>query len=129
MQILKAGLLYFVFVFGAGFVLGTIRTLWIVPRLGARTAELMETPIMFVITVLAARWVVRHLLLPFTLATRLGVGSVALASLLAVEFTVVLWLRGLTISDYIKQRDPVAGTVYILMLGVFAVMPALVARR
>jgi hypothetical protein len=129
MQILKAGLLYFVFVFGAGFVLGTIRTLWIVPRLGARTAELMETPIMFVITVLAARWVVRHLLLPFTLATRLGVGSVALAFLLTVEFTVVLWLRGLTIGEYIRQRDPVAGTVYILMLGVFAAMPAFVARR
>ena len=129
MQILKAGLLYFVFVFGAGFVLGTIRTLWIAPRFGARTAELMEAPIMFVITVLAARWVVRHLLLPFTLATRLGVGSVALAFLLAVEFTVVLWLRGLTIGEYIRQRDPVAGTVYILMLGVFAAMPAFVARR
>jgi len=103
MKILKAGLLYFVFVFGAGFVLGTIRTLWMVPRFGARTAELMETPIMFVITVLAARWVARHLLLPFALATRLGVGSVALAFLLAVEFTVVLWLRGLTIGEYIRQ--------------------------
>jgi len=129
MKILKAGLLYFVFVFGAGFVLGTIRTLWMVPRFGARTAELMETPIMFVITVLAARWVARHLLLPFALATRLGVGSVALAFLLAVEFTVVLWLRGLTIGEYIRQRDPVAGIVYIVMLGVFAAMPTLVARR
>ena len=129
MQILKGGVLYFAFVFGAGFVLGTIRTLWIVPRFGARAAELMETPIMFAITVLAARWVARHLLLPPTLATRLGVGSVALAFLLVVEFTVVLWLRGLTIGEYIQQRDPVAGTVYIIMLGVFAVMPVLVARK
>ena len=31
LPILKAGVLYFVLVFGAGFVLGTIRTLWIVP--------------------------------------------------------------------------------------------------
>jgi hypothetical protein len=31
MPILKAGVLYFALVFGAGFVLGTIRTLWIVP--------------------------------------------------------------------------------------------------
>jgi hypothetical protein len=129
MQILKGGVLYFAFVFGAGFVLGTIRTLWIVPRFGARTAELMETPIMFVITVLAARWVARHLLLPPTLATRLGVGSVALGFLLMVEFTVVLWLRGVTIGEYIQRRDPVAGTVYIIMLGVFAVMPVLVARK
>ena len=39
MPILKTGVLYFELVFGAGFVLGTIRTLWIAPRLGARMAE------------------------------------------------------------------------------------------
>jgi hypothetical protein len=40
MQMVKASVLYFTLVFGAGFVLGTIRTLWVVPRVGARTAEL-----------------------------------------------------------------------------------------
>ena len=49
MRIVKAGVLYFALVFGAGFVLGTIRTLWIVPRLGTRMAEMMETPIMLMI--------------------------------------------------------------------------------
>ena len=44
MSILKAEVLYFALVFGAGFVLGTIRTLWVVPRFGTRMAELMETP-------------------------------------------------------------------------------------
>ena len=29
MQILKAGTLYFALVFGAGFLLGTIRVLWV----------------------------------------------------------------------------------------------------
>jgi hypothetical protein len=41
-QILKASLLYFAPVFGVGFVLGTIRTLWVAPRVGMRIAELME---------------------------------------------------------------------------------------
>lgn len=48
MQMLKAGAVYFALVFGAGFVLGTIRTIWAVPRVprvGTRTAELMEMPI------------------------------------------------------------------------------------
>jgi len=66
MQILKAGVLYFALVFGAGFVLGPIRILWVLPRVGTRMAELMETPIMFVVTIVAARWIVRRLGVPST---------------------------------------------------------------
>ena len=129
MQVLKAGALYSVLVFGAGFVLGPIRILWVAPRVGERTAELMEAPIMLVVIVLAARWIARRVAGLPTPLRLLGVGVVALGLLLVVEFTVVLWLRGLTIGEYFERRDPVAGTVYIVMLGVFAVMPLLVARR
>ena len=34
-------------------------------------------------------------------------------------------LRGLSMHEYIEGRDPVSGTVYLVMLGVFAVMPLL----
>jgi len=54
MQVVKAGVVYFALVFAVGFVLGAIRTLWAVPRVGTRTAELMEMPIMFAVTILAA---------------------------------------------------------------------------
>jgi len=128
-QILKAGALYFALVFGAGFVLGTICTLWVVPRFGTRTAELMETPIMLVVTIAAARWIVRRLAVPLTPSRRLGMGFVALGLLLVAEFTLVIWLRGLSISEYLAGRDPVSGTVYYLTLGLFAIMPFLVARR
>jgi hypothetical protein len=115
-------------VFGAGFVLGTIRTLWVVPHLGARTAELMESPIMLVVSIRTARWIVRRLAVPSTLPSRLGMGSVALGLMLVAEFTLVLWLRGLSIREYLASRDPISGTVYYLMLGLFAVMPLLVER-
>ena len=128
MQILKAGVLYFVLVFGAGFVLGPIRILWAVPRYGQRTAELMETPIMLLVIILAARWRARCLAVPPTPSRRLGLGLVALGLLIVAEFTVVLWLRGLTIGEYLASRDPVSGTGYVVMLGIFAVMPLLVAR-
>jgi hypothetical protein len=39
------------------------------------------------------------------------------------------WLRGLSVRDYLAGRDPVAGTAYYAMLGLFAIMPLLVARR
>ena len=129
MQILKAGMLYFVFVFGAGSLLGPIRILWVVPRLGTRVAELLEAPIMFVITIVAARWIVRRLAVPSTASSRLSMGGIALSLLLIAEFTLVLWLRGLSIREYLAGRDAVAGTVYYVMLGAFAIMPLLVARR
>jgi hypothetical protein len=129
MQILKAGFLNFALVFGAGFVLGTVRVLWIVPRFGVRAAELMETPIMLAAVILSARWTVRRLALPPKPSLRLGVGLVALGLLLLAELTVVLWMRGLTIREYVANRDPVAGAVYVAMLLVFAAMPLFVARR
>jgi hypothetical protein len=129
MQPLKAGALYFSLVFGAGFVLGTLRVLEIVPKFGARAAELMEAPIMLLVTIFAARWVVHRLSLPARASVRLGAGFIALGFLLGAEFTVVLAIRHLTISEYIAGRDPVAGTVYIAMLLVFALMPFLISRK
>ena len=129
MQVLKAGALYFALAFGSGFVLGTIRVWWVVPRVGERTAELIETPIMLVVIILAARWVAQRFALASTPTTRLGVGGVALGFLLIAELTIVLWLRGLTMGEYVASRDPVSGPVYLVMLGVFAALPLLVARR
>ena len=129
MQILKAGVIYFALVFGVGFVLGAIRILWVVPRFGARTAELMETPIMFVVTIVAARWVVRRLAVPPKPSNRLGMGCIGLGLMLVAEFTLVLRLRGLSISEYLASRDPVSGMVYYVMLGVFCIMPLLMARK
>ena len=129
MQMAKAGLLYFALVFGTGFLLGPIRLLWLVPRFGTRIAELMEMPVMLVVIVLAARWTVRHLAVPSTPRSRLGMGGIALVLLLLAELTLVLWLQGLSIREYLASRDPVSGTVYSVLLGVFAVMPLLVARK
>ena len=128
MHTLKASLLYFAIVFGAGFVLGPIRILWAVPRFGPRMAELMEMPIMLAVIIVAARWTVRRLGVSATAARRLTMGGAALALLLAAKFTLALWLRGLSIPDYVASLDPVAGPVYAGTLGAFAVMPLLVGR-
>jgi len=126
LNILKAAVAYFALVFGAGFVLGPIRILFIVPRFGVRLAELMEFPVMLVVIVLTSRWLVRK----FQLAAHAWlVGLLALGLMIAFEFTLVLWLRGLTLSEYFRERDPVAGVVYYLMLLVFAAMPFFVAHK
>ncbi len=129
MRILRAGVLYFAIVFGAGFALGTVRTLWVVPRVGTRLAELMEAPLMLVVTIVAARWIVRHFAIQYDPLARLGMGGIGLSLLLVAEFGMVLWLRGISIREYLATRDPVSGAVYYALLGMFALMPLLVARR
>jgi hypothetical protein len=125
---LKAGIVYFALVFAAGFVLGTIRTLWVVPRLGVRTAELAEAPIMFGISILAARWVVRHVQVSPLRSRRLAMGCIALGLMLVAEFSLGLWIRGMTIREYFAARDPVSGAAYFLTLGAFAVIPIFAGR-
>jgi type IV secretory pathway TrbD component len=55
-------------------------------------------------------------------------GFVALGLMLIAEFGLVLSLRGLSIKEYLATRDPVSGTVYYLLLVVFAIMPLLVGK-
>ena len=129
MQILEAGLFYFAIVFAAGFLLGAIRTLWIVPRVGTRAAELAEAPIMLVVTIMAARWVVLRLAVPAIPSARLGMGGIALGFLLVTEFGPMLRLRGLSIKQYLATRDPVSGTVFYVMLGLLAMIPLFVTGK
>ena len=83
---------------------------------------------MIAVTILAARCVVLHLAIPSTASTRLATGGVGLGFLLGAELSLVR-LRGLSLREYFATLDPVSGTVYYLALGLFAVMPLLVARR
>jgi hypothetical protein len=101
-QVLKAGGLYFVVVFGVGFVLA--------------------------VTIVAARWTVLRLSVPMMWSSRLAMGGIALVLMLISEFGFVLWIRGLSIKEYFATRDPVSGAAYYLLLIVFAIMPVFISR-
>jgi len=128
MHSFKAGITYFALVFGTGFALGTIRVPFLVPRLGERTAELLEMPLMFVAIVLAARYVVRKFAIAPSIWPRLSVGLIALALLVTAELSLVVLLQEGSFAQYISERDPVSGSVYLLMLGVFALMPLILSK-
>jgi len=125
---IKAGLAYFALAFGAGFVLGSIRVLFLVPRFGERVAELAEMPVMFVVIMVSARFIVRRFSLPGHAAPRLGAGFLALALLLAAEILLALAIQDRTLGEYVASRDPVSGVVYLAMLALFAVMPLVVGQ-
>lgn len=129
MPILQAAILYFLLVFGAGFVLGTGRVLFLVPLLGERAAELLEMPLMLIIIVSAARWIVRHRLDGHRRAPALSIGFIAMGLVLIADLVVGMWLRGMSAAEVFLNRDSVSGTAYYVSLLLFAVMPAILARR
>ena len=125
---LKASVLYFALVLGTGFILGVIRVPFLVPRLGERYAELLEMPFMFAAIVLAARHVVRRFQLPTSFSVRLQVGFTALALSVLAEWLLAAALQDGSVAQYIASRDPVSGSVYLVMLQLFALMPSILAR-
>lgn len=129
MHLFKPALAYFLIVFGAGFILGTVRVLFVLPLFGERTAELLEMPLMLAVIVLAARWISRRYLRQAQPREQLAVGGIATGWMLAAEFLIGLTLRGLSPIEVLVNRDPVSGTAYYLSLLLFAAMPWLLARR
>jgi hypothetical protein len=84
---IRSGAIYFTLVFAIGFVFGTVRVLWLEPRIGALAAVALELPVM-----LAAAWVAcGHILTRSQVTARhgadIGMGAVALLLLLTAEFT------------------------------------------
>ena len=122
---LVAGLIYFLLVFAVGFLLGTLRVLWLVPTLGERYAELLEAPLMLFVIYLSAHYLLRKKYTALKPGQSLLMGAVALGLLLLVEFSLVLGLRGLNLEQYLQSRDPIAGLVYVLSLLIFWFMPRL----
>jgi hypothetical protein len=104
MQILKAGILYFALVFRAGFVLGTIRTLWVGPTGERQNSRTVEMPIMLAVTIAAVRWTVLRLSVPIMWSARLEMGSTSLVLMLVAEFGFVLWIRGLSILVSVRAK-------------------------
>jgi len=126
MNSIKAAAAYFAYVFGAGFVLGAIRVPFLVPRVGVRTAELIEMPFMALVIWFAAHGVVSRFAVAPKASVRLVVGFVALVFVLAAELLLSILVQGQSLTEYIASRDPVSGTVYVAMLLVFALLPTFI---
>ena len=128
MKILAAALLYFAIVFGAGFVLGPVRVLFIEPRVGATVAVLLETPILLAAMIIGARIAVRFFALGRSGAVLLSVGALALVVQQVADVAVAVLLRGMMVADHIAQFTSAAGMVYAALLVAFVVMPWMVGR-
>ena len=128
-KILHGAVVYFALVFGTGFLLGSVRVPFIVPRIGERYAELAEMPLMFIAIFFASRHVLRKYCQKTGTVGLIAMGVIALLLLVSSELLLAVSLAGWEVTEYIASRDKISGSVYLAMLILFAAMPWLQARK
>jgi len=127
-KIACAAILYFLAVFGAGFALGPIRVLWLEPRLGVVAATLCEAPFLLLAMIAAAYWIPRIVSISAGTGAMLAMGLGALALQQAADFAVGTALRGISATDQWARLASPEGAIYVALLVLFALLPAVVNR-
>lgn len=128
MSVVRSAIVYFGAVFGVGFILGVFRVLVLVPVTGERYAEIIELPLMIVVTILVAKWVISKMAEPRTAVRGLFVGLLGFTVIVVAELAVLMLIRQQTLSEYLSSSDPVSGVAYFASLVLFALMPAIIVR-
>lgn len=122
----KAALAYWGAIFAAGFVLGTVRVLWLAPTVGEVRAVLIELPVMLAASWLAAKWLVRRFGIR-SAGQALAMGALAFALLMASEAGLALMI-GEGLSVWLGAMTRIPGALGLAGQVAFAVMPV-VAKK
>lgn len=124
---IKAGAIYFAAAFALGFVLGTIRVLWLAPNIGEAAAVLAEQPVMLTASWFAARWLIRrqHIARP---PARLVMGATAFVMLMIAELMLAVSLFGQTPHQWLDGVMTMPGPVGLMGQVVFGLMPLFIPR-
>ncbi|WP_156254329.1 hypothetical protein [Sandarakinorhabdus oryzae] len=123
MTALALGLRYFAGVFAVGFLLGTIRTLWLAPAIGDLAAVGVELPVM----IGASWWWCQRLLAgrALTSAGRAIMGGSAFIWLMLAELALSLAF-GRTVGEHLAAMRAPAGLLGLAGQLVFAALPLLI---
>lgn len=126
-RIAAAGAAYFAIVFIAGFLFGTLRTLWLAPWIGPLAAVAAELPPMLAIAYAASAPIMRRFAIG-TRAERLAAGLVAFILLMAAEFALAAAF-GIPPAAYAASWLTAPGALGLLGQVLFALVPALRGLR
>lgn len=122
-RVVGAGGTYFAVVFAAGFALGTVRVLLLVPRLGELLAGLVELPVILGISWIACAKVVARFQVPSRVRPRLAMGAFAFGLLMLAEVLLSLALFGRSMSDFVQELMTLHGMIGLGGQVLFGLMP------
>ena len=120
---LRAGLAYAVIVFAIGAALGTIRVLFLAPRVGAALAVSLEAPLMLV----ASWWVSQQCVSYFRVCVQSPapflMGASAFVTLMLLEITLSAAVFDQSPTDYLLSFKSVPGAIGLAAQLAFAGIP------
>ena len=111
--------------FAAGFAIGTVRVLLLVPQVGELPAVLLELPIMLGISWFVCATLIARLEVPPRIPPRVTMGAVAFALLMLAELALSLALFGRTMNDFTQSLTTPHGMVGLAGQVIFGLMPVL----
>jgi hypothetical protein len=119
---IRAGFVYFVLVFAAGFIIGVIRISLVVPAIGEFRAVALELPFILSWSWIVCRWLLRCLLID-RMPSRLIMGTSAFACLMAAEFATFTLLTGQAPADWVARFEQPAQILGLVGQIAFALFP------
>ena len=125
--VLLTGTVYFAAVFAAGFVLGVLRTLVLVPLLGEWGAVLVELPVILSI----AWWVCKRILRRWPLwpPAAVAMGAIAFLLLMGAEAALSTLLAGRSLAEHLSLYAQLPHQLGLAGQLAFALFPWIQARR
>ena len=126
---IRAGIRYFVLVFIIGFGLGTIRVLFVIPRVGEFVAVMLELPVMLAGAWLVCGWLIARWQVPDRPAARAAMGAMAFALLMVAELARAVLVFGRTPAQHFAAYGDAAGGLGLAGQIVFALLPLGRGRR
>ncbi len=126
---LIAATVYVLILFALGFVLGTIRVLFVAPGIGVLRATLMEVPLMLTAAYLLCRWAIARWQVAPTLSARAAMALWFLVVLALFETLVGVTLFGRTLAETWSGLASPAGLIGLAAQIVAALLPLVIDRR
>jgi hypothetical protein len=125
---IRAGAIYFVIVFVAGFILGTLRELVLVPIAGRTFGVLIELAIMVTISWIVCGRIVRRLRIASDRNGRIVMGASAFVLLILAEFGFTNLFLGWSAGEFFGGFRSLDGALGLLAQIVFGAIPFLQMR-
>jgi hypothetical protein len=122
-----AALAYFAVTFAAAFLIGIIRTVYLVPRIGALPAVLLELPVVLTVVWIASSRLMGIFRVPARPGIRLIVGTLAFACLAVTEPALAVFAFGQPFPAFLSQILTPAGLLGLGGQIGFALIPLMQA--